>query len=205
MMSTRLTTTSVHAVRECILDATERLLARYGYKKTTMDDVAREAGIGKGTTYLHFRSKQELTLATVDRIVDRLLDRLGTIADTDESSAVRLRKMLTTRVLFRFDSVCGYAQTLDEILASLRTAYLSRRQGYFDAEARLFAGVLHAGREDGSLAFDDANITAHTLLLATNALLPSGLTARELGKRKDVERKVERIADLLLNGLIQRT
>ena len=50
-------------LRDVILDAMERLLARYGYKKTTMDDLAREAGIGKGTTYLHFPSKEEVALA----------------------------------------------------------------------------------------------------------------------------------------------
>ncbi len=36
-------------MRDKILDATERLLARYGYAKMTVEDIAREAGIGKGT------------------------------------------------------------------------------------------------------------------------------------------------------------
>ena len=35
-------------IREIILDAADRLLARYGYKKMTMDDLAQEVGIGKG-------------------------------------------------------------------------------------------------------------------------------------------------------------
>ena len=40
-----------------ILDAVDVLLARYGYRKMTMDDVARQVGIGKGTIYLHFLGK----------------------------------------------------------------------------------------------------------------------------------------------------
>jgi AcrR family transcriptional regulator len=63
-------------VRDAVLDAAERLLARYGYRKMTMDDLAREAGIGKGTTYLHFPSKQEVVLCSIDRIVERLLGQL---------------------------------------------------------------------------------------------------------------------------------
>jgi len=51
------TTLAPADVRDAILDAAERLLARYGYRKMTMDDLASEAGIGKGTTYLHFPSK----------------------------------------------------------------------------------------------------------------------------------------------------
>jgi TetR/AcrR family fatty acid metabolism transcriptional regulator len=204
MLTTKRNTAPASDTRESILDATERLLARYGYQKTTMDDVAREARIGKGTTYLYFPSKEELTLATIDRIVDRLLKRLRAIACTKEPAPKRLRDMLLTRVLFRFDSVRDYSQSLDDLLASLRTAYLARRQSYFDAEAEVFAEVLRSGLDARQFAFGDARLTAHTLLLATNALLPSGLSAKELGRRRDVQRKTECIADLLLNGLLRR-
>ncbi len=44
-------------VREAILDATDRFLARYGYKKMTIDELAQEVGIGKGSIYLLFARK----------------------------------------------------------------------------------------------------------------------------------------------------
>ena len=66
--------------RDAILDAADRLLARYGYKKMTMEDLAQEVGIGKGTIYLHFPSKEEVVLSHVDRIVERLKGRLWEIA-----------------------------------------------------------------------------------------------------------------------------
>ena len=47
-----------------ILDGWNRLLARYGYRKLTMDDLASEVGIGKGTIYLYFRSKEDLVYST---------------------------------------------------------------------------------------------------------------------------------------------
>ena len=50
-------------ISDLILDAADRLLARYGYRKMTIDDVAKEVGIGKGTIYLHFKSKEEIALA----------------------------------------------------------------------------------------------------------------------------------------------
>src|SRR5215469_10283501 len=40
-----------------ILDALATLIARWGYGKTTVDDIAREAGVAKGTVYLHWPSK----------------------------------------------------------------------------------------------------------------------------------------------------
>src|SRR5687768_7411752 len=90
-------------IKEAILDATERLLARYGYRKMTIEDIAREVGVGKGTIYLHFSSKEEVVLSHVDRIVDRLKEHLQVIALSSATAAVRLRLMLLTRVLFRFD------------------------------------------------------------------------------------------------------
>ena len=71
------------AVKEAILDATDRLLARYGYRKMTVEDIAMEAGIGKGTIYLHFSSKEEVVLSHVDRIVERVKIRLKEIANSE--------------------------------------------------------------------------------------------------------------------------
>jgi AcrR family transcriptional regulator len=52
---------------ERILDAAATLLVRWGYRKTTIDDVAREAGVGKGTIYLHWKDKNSLFLAAIMR------------------------------------------------------------------------------------------------------------------------------------------
>jgi len=193
-------------MRDLILDAAERLLARFGYAKTTMEDIAQEAGIGRRTIYLHFPGKEEVALSSIDRIVERLLERLGDIArDNNAPPEARLRRMLLTRVLFRFDSVHDYYQSVDDLLRAVRPAYLLRRERYFDAEARVFAGALREGEASGEFAgVGDAFATAHALLLATNALLPHSLSARELGKREEVEAKAARIADLLLDGLRRR-
>ncbi len=191
-------------MRDRILDAAERLLARLGYQKTTMDDLAREAGISKRTIYLHFPGKEEVTLSTIDRIVERLLALLGDRAASGGSPAERVRAMLRIRVMFRFDSVRDYYQGIDDLFRSIRPAYMARRARYFEDEAAVFAAVLAEGRDDGTFDIDDPTTAAHTLLLATNALLPSALSTRELGERAEVEARAGRIADLLLNGLRRR-
>jgi AcrR family transcriptional regulator len=48
------TSVQTKQVREAILDSTDRLLAQYGYKKMTIEDLAIDVGIGKGNIYLHF-------------------------------------------------------------------------------------------------------------------------------------------------------
>ncbi len=191
-------------VKDAILDATDRLLARFGYRKMTVEDIAAEAGIGKGTIYLHFNSKEEVVLSHIDRIVDRLNDRLREIAVSDVATEERLRQMLLTRVLFRFDSIQHYTQSLNDLLAALRPGLLKRRAQYFDAEAQIFAEVLTAGRRSGELSFNDEYTTAHALLQATNGLLPYSLSTTELGERKEVEQRTADVANLMLSGLLSR-
>lgn len=58
--------------REDILEAAERLFRHFGYRKTTVADIARAAGMAKGSVYLHFSSKEEIFLAIVRAGVDVL-------------------------------------------------------------------------------------------------------------------------------------
>ena len=192
------------SIRDEIVDATDRLLARFGYKKMTIDDLAREVGIGKGTVYLHFSSKEEIALSHIDRIIERMKVRLKEISSTDVSPDERLREMLLTRVLFRFDSVQHYTQSLNDLLADLRPRLLARRRRHFKDEAQIFAEVLEEGDKIKIFSVPDALKAAETLLFATNSLLPYSLNTKELGERSEIEERVRRLADLLLTGLLRR-
>jgi AcrR family transcriptional regulator len=191
-------------MRERILDAADVLLGQYGYQKMTMEDLAKEVSIGKGTLYLHFKSKEELTLSRIDRVVERLLERLTRIVNSPASVASKIEDMLITRVIFRYDAVQHYTRSINDVLVAIRPAYLSRRQDYFTREARLFQRVLSDGVASGKLAPGDPKELAETLITATNALLPYNLTIKELGTRRKVCRDVERIAALMLKGLLRR-
>lgn len=192
------------AVKDAILDATDRLLARYGYKKMTVEDISVEVGIGKGTIYLHFTSKEEIVLSHIDRIVERVKERLREQAASDAPAAERLRAMMLTRVLYRFDSIQHYTQSLSDLLAALRPGLMARRALYFEAEAQIFAELLIAGRESGEFDFQDEKATARALLQATNGLLPYSLSTAELGAREEVEQRAADIADLVMGGLLNR-
>ena len=196
--------TQTRDVRSAILDATDRLLAQNGYKKMTIDDLAAEVGIGKGSVYLHFSSKEEIALSHIDAIIERLKSRLHEIAGKRSSCAKRLKEMLIERVLLRFDSVQHYTQSLDDIFAKIRPALLERRKRYFEEEARIFATLVKEGVEKGEFASTRADDTARALLIATNSLLPYSLTTQELGERREIEKRVAMLADLLLQGLITR-
>src|SRR5438046_507225 len=151
-----------------ILDATDRLLARYGYKKMTIEDLAREVGIGKGSIYLHFSSKEEIALTHIDRLLEGCVANLRVIAAKPLKPEERLRRMLLERVLYRFDGVQHYKQSLDEMFAYVRGQLLERRKHYFEEEARVLATVIRDGQTSSNFLKGDPFDIARTLVSATN-------------------------------------
>jgi TetR/AcrR family transcriptional repressor of nem operon len=63
------------STREAILEAASRLIHVHGYNHTSLDDVLRDSGVGKGNFYYHFKSKEELCYAIIDRLVRGFLER----------------------------------------------------------------------------------------------------------------------------------
>jgi AcrR family transcriptional regulator len=188
-------------VREAILDAVDVRLARFGYKKMTVEGLADEAGIGKGSVYLHFPSKEEAVLSHVDRIVERLCGRLDTIAAGDGPTDQRLHRMLVERVTYRLSAVQHYTRSLDDLLSAIRPMLLERRKRHFAREAERFERVLQEGRRSEVFRPIRVPTTALALIEATNALLPYSLSPQELGDLAGVRRRAVAIADLLVGGL----
>ena len=66
-----------------ILRAAEELFIERGYHDTSMDDIAARVGIAKGTVYLHFASKEDLTLALFERGIREFVRGLDAILSAD--------------------------------------------------------------------------------------------------------------------------
>ncbi len=73
-----------------ILDVAAELILRWGYKKTTIDDIARQAGVAKGTIYLHWKTREDLFMALITREDLKLAeDMKQRIASDPEGSTLR--------------------------------------------------------------------------------------------------------------------
>ncbi|HYX49347.1 MAG TPA: helix-turn-helix domain-containing protein, partial [Ktedonobacteraceae bacterium] len=73
-----------------ILDAAAELILRWGYKKTTIDDIAKQARVAKGTIYLHWKTREDLFLALLIREDFKYAEDLKQrIASDPEGSTLR--------------------------------------------------------------------------------------------------------------------
>ena len=188
-------------IKDRILDATDKLLSEKGFQGMTMSMLADEVGIGKGTLYLHFPSKQELVLSHIDRIIFRLLVRLHMISSGTEAPDEKAIRMLVTRVLFRFDSIQHYRESLFDLLSDIRPALLERHRRHFSQEARSLNDVIKEGQQAGVFNVKNIDETSQALLAATNSLLPYNLDAFDVADRKQLAKKTALIAEILVNGI----
>jgi hypothetical protein len=109
----------------------------------------------------------------------------------------RLRRILVERVLARFDYARAHSASIDEILIAIRPALLARRLEHFKAESGVVAALL----KDLGLARRAATETARAMIDATNVLLPYSLSVHEMGRRKEIARRVDRVARLVVAGI----
>jgi AcrR family transcriptional regulator len=84
-----------------ILDAAAELLRAHGYRRVSIDDVAARAGVGKGTIYLHWRTREALFWAVLQRETLDLLERL--IADLGADADLALPQRLISRIFVELD------------------------------------------------------------------------------------------------------
>ncbi|WIX89746.1 TetR/AcrR family transcriptional regulator [Amycolatopsis sp. DG1A-15b] len=102
---------------ERILDAAAELLLRAGYRRTTIEDVAGRADVGKGTVYLHWKNREELFLAVLLRESVRALEDLVSALEADPLAArlSRLTEIQYANVLRRPLLRAGYADDADTL------------------------------------------------------------------------------------------
>lgn len=78
-----------------ILDAAEHLFVTKGFDKTSTNDILNEVGIARGTLYYHFKSKEEILDALIERFTkDRLKIAAGIVAQKDQPIFLRMTEMI---------------------------------------------------------------------------------------------------------------
>jgi AcrR family transcriptional regulator len=186
--------------RRCaILEAAERLFRHYGVAKTTIGDVARETGIGVGSVYLEFSSKDEIVSELASR---RHNDVLGAMkrAAARGSYAERLSAALEARIEALFALNGQGAHSCDLVLCpsqAVKTVYGRFR----DEELGFVSQLLEEGTRAGELSVSDPKRTAELIQRAYASFEPPWLFEQE--KRK-VLAQVRAMNALLLGGIARR-
>ena len=102
----------IDTTREKILQVADKLFGRYGFYKTSMDEIAKIARKAKGSLYYHFKSKDELFREVVALEIKNLKSQLTVIVnDKNLRADVKIKKYLIKRMEV-LNSAANYHETL---------------------------------------------------------------------------------------------
>ena len=182
-----------------ILDAAATLFSARSYEKTTLDEIAVQAGISKGSIYLEFPSKEEILCRLFQRNKEIELAEMRRIASDDKIGALfRLKTMLITNLLAIYDSVQQNQLSMEEILQTRKHLY-AKLKPYIEARLDLLEELLKRAERQGEISpLTHHRRTAELIMLALRALRPPYMDALT---RDSLQRDADEIIELLIDGL----
>ncbi|KAA3643482.1 MAG: TetR family transcriptional regulator [Chloroflexi bacterium] len=160
--------------QERILAAAAELFVHYGYDKTTVDDIAREAGVSKGAIYLHFKSKDELfetlLVSEMQTYAEKWLELIdadpkgGTLAAMYKNSLYALNSSAFMAAMFKQDS-----RVLGNYLRKPDNFFRVMRDAQQESERYVFVKMM---QDAGALRKDmDAKVIAHIMDMLAYSLV----------------------------------
>jgi AcrR family transcriptional regulator len=171
-----------------ILDAALSHFLRYGVKRTSVDDVAREAGIAKGTVYLYFDSKTALFSAIAERLcADTLAEARGIVGEA---------KPLTERIVKFLDCHVGKPHRLvaqSPHVAELAASKQAIAKASYDALDRRMKALLRGLLAEAGIV--EARATEMFLAAARGTLRTGDAAA------KPYRTRLTAMTDVLIAGL----
>lgn len=158
---------------ELILEAADELFARYGYERTSMEDIARHLNIGKGSIYLEFNTKEEILITLLRRHAHSMFEFMQNKVENSSGSPLKtLQEMLEESVAKVFDIVTRDIHTPEALLhTSMQMKH--RCSDFFGRKRALMLKLLQKAAQAGEISKSKANEeTVLAIMMGTAPLYP---------------------------------
>ncbi len=133
--------------RDLILNAAMKLFFHYGFKKTAMADIAREADLAVGTLYNFFKTKEDIVLQCAEQCKCGFIDIMREIAAGELRPDDKLREIMLKRNLGYHDQFKDTPHAMELI-----TVVLSKKEGIIKKFETMERGLIEEVIEEGSVA-----------------------------------------------------
>ncbi len=186
--------------RETILKIAQEIFSKYGYKKTTLDDIANAVRKGKSSLYYYFRSKEDLFQAVVMKEVEVLARELDKVVNRNTDPVDKLRDYLLTKIT-TFRNLANFYNALENDVTAIGFIEDIKNR-YEQDEIRLIKRILIEGVRKNEFEIYDFNLAAIGITMAIKGLeMP--LSAGTYGNM-NLERSVDVILKILCYGIMKR-
>jgi AcrR family transcriptional regulator/predicted DNA-binding transcriptional regulator AlpA len=148
---------------EAILEAAFRVFSQRGYHNATVDDIAREAEVSKGTCYQYFSGKEEIFMATMERTLRVLLAEAEAAGAQAKDALTRLGLKGLTFISKYRDLQFMFVGIISEVMGGNATLQ-KKADAIFDRVAEFLAADIRAGIEEGIFREVDPKTVAYALI-----------------------------------------
>lgn len=170
--------------RNEILDVAERLFCAKGYDNTSTNDILAEIGIARGTLYYHFKSKEDILDAMIDRILDGIIRKAGSIA-LDKTIPV-LERLTQTVLAANVDTKTG-DMILEQVHKPQNALMHAKMQEKLISQLiPLFMKIIDDGVSQGLMQVDYPEETIQMLLMYSNSVFDDSIEYSDEEKKKKV-------------------
>jgi AcrR family transcriptional regulator len=186
--------------RETILQIAQEIFSKYGYKKTTLDDIANAVRKGKSSLYYYFNSKEDLFQAVIAKEVDILKQALEKVVFRSMDPEEKLREYILTK-LATYRDLANLYNALENDVTAIGFIDEIKAKNEKD-EIRMIKRILIEGVRREKFHIDDLNLTAIGITTAIKGLeMP--LSAGIYGSF-DIEMSVDNIVKIICYGIMKR-
>ncbi len=188
-------------VREHLVQAARQVFMKFGFKKTALDDIAKEARKGKSTIYYYFKSKDEIFKAVIEaesEIRTQTIDEQVTaVSDPQE----KLRTYIFVRLL-SLKKVDNYYEAIKNDLLDNLYFINSLRIKHLDSEVNFVKNLLQEGIDKGVYTIQNPELTARTIVTLLQGfevpLIQKNLSDEE------IQKSIDEMLNILFHGIVTK-
>jgi AcrR family transcriptional regulator len=183
-----------------IIEIARNIFTHFGFKKTTMEEIALATRKGKSSIYYYFNSKEDIFKAVVEKEAEELKAELYKKIEDVDDPIERLKIYITVRM--------RKLNKLTNFYTAIKSDYLSHfefiekiRKSYDLDEVRVVSGIIQEGIEKGKFSVDDPHLSAVAIVTAMKGLEVPLFISKEHG---NFEARLGNLINFLFYGIVKR-
>jgi AcrR family transcriptional regulator len=187
---------------QSIQDAAMRVIARKGMAAATMQEIAEEAGVAKGTIYLYFRDRDELVEKTFETAITQLLGKVERALESESKVEQKIRAAIAAKLAF-FRENREFFRLYIQLRLPEGDAQQQRRhkrtcEPQYRSSVARFAEILQAAMDRGEIRRFDSHRLALFIVEGSNAIVVERVTEETSPSEQD---DVEFLTQVIMGGI----
>jgi len=187
-------------VKERILEVAQQIFGKFGFKKTTVDEIAQATRKAKSSIYYYFKSKEDIFEAVIEKEASSIRKHVSEIINSNISTVEKLKQYMIIRMKSLTELVNFNEAYKNQFLDHM--PFVEKiREKYDYEEMGLIEGILNEGVENGTFVIKDTNLTSVAIVTAMKGLeMPLFINT----KNSELENRITSLLDILFFGIIKR-